>query len=122
MTAKDQALIIEQMGGIDDDLLVTLLTLAAAGQMTPRVEERLRAAGIEPDPCVVRERITAARETPEARFAITSLYACDCGHGSIESHEFDVALAGLKRAFWQDVERVAGALRRLTRPRRKPTT
>lgn len=69
----DQASRIAQMGGVDDDMLTALLTLAAARAMTPTVEARLREQGIEPDPCRVRELIAEARRDPRAREAIAQL-------------------------------------------------
>ncbi|WP_146251999.1 hypothetical protein [Xylanimonas oleitrophica] len=46
----EQAVMIAQCGGVDDDTLVALLHLAAAGQMTPGVERALAGVGIDLTP------------------------------------------------------------------------
>jgi hypothetical protein len=45
-----QAALIAQAGGVNDDQLLALLHLAAAGELTPTVERLLRQAGIDPRP------------------------------------------------------------------------
>jgi hypothetical protein len=53
-----QAVLIAQMGGVDDRTLEALLHLAAAGQMTPGVERHLHEVGIDTTPWAeIREQV-----------------------------------------------------------------